>query len=81
MLKIIYGGKKQTDNAVRQLPLCGIPYTQPDLTKWVQLRLGISADGIFLYETANAVRQWQSSHGLVCDEIVGYNTYKSLALD
>ena len=72
---------QETENAVRQLPLCGIPYTQPDLTKWVQLRLGISADGIFLYETANAVRQWQRSHGLVVDEIVGYNTYKSLALD
>ena len=72
---------QETENAVRQLPLCGIPYTQRELTKWVQLRLGISPDGIFLYETANAVRQWQRSHGLVVDEIVGYNTYKSLALD
>lgn len=71
----------QTDNAVRQLPLCGIPYTQRELTVWVQSRLGCTPDGIFLYETANAVGQWQANHGLVCDKIVGYNTYKSLALD
>lgn len=71
----------QTENAVRQLPLCGIPYTQPQLTIWVQSRLGCTPDGIFLYETANAVGQWQSQHNLVVDKIVGYNTYKSLALD
>ena len=72
---------QQTDNAVRRLPLCGIPYTQRELTIWVQSRLGCTPDGIFLYETANAVGQWQANHGLVCDKIVGYNTYKSLALD
>ena len=71
----------QTDNAVRQLPLCGIPYTQRELTVWVQSRLGCTPDGIFLYETANAVKQWQRSHHLVVDGIVGYNSYKSLALD
>ena len=71
----------QTDNAVRQLPLCGIPYTQRELTVWIQSRLGCTPDGIFLYETANAVKQWQRSHGLVVDGIVGYNSYKSLALD
>ena len=70
----------QTENAVRQLPLCGIPYTQRELTVWVQSRLGCTPDGIFLYETANAVGQWQANHGLVCDKIVGFNTYKSLAL-
>ena len=72
---------QQTENAVRQLPLCGIPYTQRELTVWVQSRLGCTPDGIFLYETANAVGQWQANHGLVCDKIVGFNTYKSLALD
>ena len=71
----------QTDNAVRQLPLCGIPYTQRELTVWIQSRLGCTPDGIFLYETANAVKQWQRSHGLVVDGIVGYNSYKSLAID
>lgn len=71
----------QTENAVRQLPLCGIPYTQPQLTVWVQSRLGCNPDGIFLYETANAVGQWQKNHNLVVDKIVGFNTYKSLALD
>ena len=71
----------QTDNAVRQLPLCGIPYTQRELTIWIQSRLGCTPDGIFLYETANAVKQWQRSHNLVVDGIVGYNSYKSLALD
>ena len=72
---------QQTENAVRQLPLCGIPYTQRELTVWVQSRLGCTPDGIFLYETANAVKQWQRSHCLEVDGIVGYNSYKSLALD
>ena len=69
-----------TDGAVRKLPLCGLPYVQRELTTWVQLRLGAVADGIFGQKTKEAVIAWQYSHGLVVDGIVGYNTYKSLAL-
>ena len=69
-----------TDGAVRKLPLCGLPYVQRGLTTWVQLRLGTVADGIFGQKTKEAVIAWQYSHSLSVDGIVGYNTYKSLAL-
>ena len=69
-----------TDNAVRNLPLAGLPYCTPDLTRWIQLRLGITADGIFGTDTEQAVRNWQANHGLAVDGIAGYNTIKSLAL-
>ena len=69
-----------TDNAVRNLPLAGLPYHTPQLTKWIQARVGCSVDGIFGPVTADAVKGWQSSHGLVVDGIAGYNTIKSLAL-
>ena len=69
-----------TDNAVRNLPLAGIPYHTPELTKWVQARVGCTVDGIYGPVTADAVKGWQSSHELVVDGIAGYNTIKSLAL-
>lgn len=69
-----------TDGAVRKLPLCGLPYVQRKLTTWVQLRLGQTPDGVFGQRTKEAVIAWQYRHGLVVDGIVGYNTYKSLAL-
>lgn len=70
----------QTDNAVRNLPLAGLPYCTPQLTTWVQLRLGCIPDGIFGQATYNAVVAYQASHGLTVDGIVGYNTIRSLAL-
>ena len=69
-----------TDNAVRNLPLAGLPYHTPELTKWVQARVGCNVDGVFGPVTADAVKGWQSSHGLVVDGIAGYNTIRSLAL-
>ena len=69
-----------TDAAVRNLPLAGLPYHTPELTKWVQARVGCNVDGIYGQVTADAVKGWQSSHGLVVDGIAGYNTIKSLAL-
>jgi GH25 family lysozyme M1 (1,4-beta-N-acetylmuramidase) len=69
----------QTDGAVQNLPLCGKDYHQPELTTWVQLRLGCNPDGVFWNETDGAVRGWQSEHGLTVDGVVGYHTYKSLA--
>lgn len=69
-----------TDNAVKNLPLAGLPYHTPGLTKWIQARVGCSVDGIYGPVTADAVKGWQSSHGLVVDGIAGYNTIKSLAL-
>lgn len=70
----------KTEAAVKRLPLCGYPYVQRDLTRWVQLRLGCTADGIFGINTKNEVIKWQRNHGLTQDGIVGFNTYRSLAL-
>ena len=69
-----------TDNAVRNLPLAGLPYCTPDFTRWIQLRLGCNPDGIFGQATEAAVKEWQVNHGLVVDGLAGYNTIKSLAL-
>mgnify|MGYP004498743593 CR=1 FL=1 len=69
-----------TDNAVKNLPLAGLPYCTPKLTKWIQARVGENVDGIFGPATESAVKGWQASHGLAIDGIAGYNTIKSLAL-
>jgi Phage-related lysozyme (muraminidase) len=74
----IYG--TQTDNAVKNLPLAGLPYKTPELTTWIQLRLGCTPDGIYGTKTANAVKTWQRGHGLTVDGLAGHNTIKSLAL-
>ncbi len=68
-----------TDAAVKKLPLAGLKYRTPDLTVWVQLRLGINPDGILGPKTELAVKSWQQKHSLKVDGIVGYNTIKSLA--
>jgi GH24 family phage-related lysozyme (muramidase) len=70
----------QTEAAVRNLPLAGLPYRTPQLTKWIQLRLGCDVDGIYGQDTYNAVIEWQKGHKLKVDGIAGYNTIKSLAL-
>lgn len=67
-----------TDGYVRQLTPASLPNHTPELTRWVQLRLGCQVDSIFGQESYNAVIGWQSSHNLECDGIVGYNTIKSL---
>lgn len=69
-----------TDSAIKELPLAGLPYHTPNLTTWIQLRLGLEADGIYGYKTYNAVREWQANNGLKVDGVAGYNTIKSLAL-
>ncbi len=70
----------KTNDAVKRLPLCGLPYVQRELTTWVQLRLGlVPKDGIFGIRTEREVKAWQRKNGLKVDGIVGYNTYKSLA--
>lgn len=68
-----------TDAAVRRLPLAGLKYRTPELTVWIQLRLGLNPDGIFGSKTQKSVIWWQQRHSLAVDGIVGYNTLKSLA--
>lgn len=44
----------------------------------IQQALGIKADGVFGAQTENAVKAWQSSHGLDPDGIVGNLTWATL---
>jgi lysozyme len=52
-------------------PLCGLPYHEPIPTRLIQFRVGTSIDGIFGTITANSVKVWQKSNGLVPDGIFG----------
>ncbi|MGN1358646.1 MAG: GH25 family lysozyme [Bacilli bacterium] len=70
----------ETEEAVHKLPLCGLPYTTPVLTKWVQLRLGLDTDGVFGSKSYEATIEFQRIHGLYQDGIVGFNTLKEMAL-
>lgn len=74
----IYGDK--TEKALKQLPLLKIG-SKGDFVVWLQLRLGILADGIFGIETLTCVRHWQYNHDLLVDDICGFYTYKSLCLE
>ena len=49
-----------------------------NITKWVQSKLGITADGIFGVQTRQAVLKYQSSKCLKNDGIVGKNTWRKL---
>ena len=46
----------------------------------IQQALGIKADGVFGAQTEEAVKAWQSSHGLDPDGIVGNLTWQSLGI-
>ena len=46
--------------------------------RWVQGKVGAKADGVFGPLSRAAVQQWQFSHGLIADGIVGRKTYKAL---
>lgn len=48
------------------------------ITKLLQEKLGISADGVFGNETYNAVINYQKSKGLDADGVVGQNTWRKL---
>jgi N-acetyl-anhydromuramyl-L-alanine amidase AmpD len=49
-----------------------------DLVKQIQTRLNLTADGVFGAATEAAVREFQRSHGLVPDGIVGPRTWAML---
>lgn len=49
-----------------------------NITKWVQSKLGISADGIFGSQTKQAVINFQKAHGLSADGVIGQNTWRKL---
>lgn len=49
-----------------------------EMVRQVQRKLGIAADGIFVRDTEDAVREWQHQRGLTPDGIVGARTWESL---
>lgn len=65
--------------AIQHLPILGMAYTNRLATKHIQNLLHLDADGIFGTNTYDAVRRWQSEHGLNSDGVVGANTWLSFA--
>ena len=51
-----------------------------EVTRWIQRRVGVTADGWYGDNTANAVYNWQANHGLGRDGVSGIETIQSLAL-
>ena len=49
-----------------------------NITKWVQSKLNVTADGLFGEDTRQAVIEYQASNCLKGDGIVGKNTWKKL---
>ena len=74
----IFGEK--TEKALKQLPLLKLG-SKGEFVVWLQLRLGILADGFFGPITLQSLRDWQYNHNLLIDGICGFNTYKSLCLE
>ena len=67
----------QSNNAVNSVILK--QFMSNDLVGWVQIRIGkCSVDGIFGPVTKQAVMEYQKSHGLAVDGIVGPNTLKTI---
>ena len=55
-----------------------LTYTNRSLTKIVQRKVGVKADGMFGKDTDRAVRNYQKSNGLAVDGCVGINTWKKI---
>ncbi|MCR1960180.1 hypothetical protein CWE04_11985 [Thomasclavelia cocleata] len=74
--------KQKVDGIPGKNTLNGCPIlkkgTRGNLTKLLQEKLGIKADGIFGDNTKNAVINYQKKHSLTPDGIVGTNTWKKL---
>lgn len=55
-----------------------LKYTNKNLTKIIQKKVGVTADGLFGNGTRNAVIAYQKKNGLVADGVVGLNTWKKI---
>ncbi|ERK31452.1 GH25 family lysozyme [Clostridium intestinale] len=51
---------------------------QGNITRWIQSKVGTTADGVFGPNTKQAVKNYQASRGLSADGIVGQNTWRKL---
>ena len=74
--------KQNVDGIAGPATLAGCPIVKigakGNITKLLQERLGITADGIFGSDTKAAVISYQKANGLSADGIVGPNTWKKL---
>lgn len=81
-LNIQLGAELDEDNIPDNLTLGACPLLKlgasGNITKWVQNKLGIDADGIFGNQTLIAVQNFQAAHGLVADGIIGQCTWRAL---
>ena len=68
-----------TEATTKSIKVLRIGSKGPEVIK-LQKALGISADGDFGRGTEQALKQWQSMHGMVSDGIAGSNTLKKLRL-
>ena len=66
-----------TESACSKLPVCGIKYTQPVITKVVQKITGCSVDGVFWAGTEISMKAWQKSHNCKKDGVCGKESYLS----
>lgn len=64
-------------NTLKGCPLLKVG-AMGNITKLLQQFLGITADGIFGEQTRQAVIQFQNTHGLQADGVVGQNTWCAL---
>lgn len=55
-----------------------LTYTNKNLTKIIQKKVGVTADGLFGLKTKAAVREYQRSKRLTADGVVGINTWKKI---
>lgn len=55
-----------------------IGYKNKNLTKFIQMAIGVIVDGKFGNDTKKAVIEWQKLMGLTPDGVVGLNTWKKI---
>ena len=70
------------DGFVGELTLSALPIVRRgavgNITKWIQLRIGVEPDGIFGINTENSLKWCQKTWGLTVDGIVGKETWSEM---
>ena len=76
------GNSLEVDGVAGELTLSALPLIKTgctgNITKWLQVQVGITADGAFGEETRQAVITYQENKSLDGDGIVGQNTWRKL---